>query len=126
MYSEKVTRHFLNPHNVGPLEDATHVGTEGSPGAGNYVMIFLKVEGERIVKASFQTYGCAGAISCACELTDMAVGKTVQEALSITAEELTESLGGLPLGKGHCAGLAVGALRKALTEKPAEGEAQAP
>ena len=114
MYSEKAKRHFLSPHNVGPLEGATHVGTEGSPGAGNYVVIFLKVESGRIAQAAFQTYGCAGAISCACEITDMVAARTVEEALAITPEEVIASLGGLPLGKHHCAGLAVGALRKAL------------
>lgn len=115
MYSEKVRKHFLEPHNVGPLEDATHVGAEGQPGLGNYAVMFLKVQDGRIVEAAFQTYGCVGAISCSCELTDMVTGKSAEEALQITPEQLIDSLGGLPLGKHHCAGLALGALRAALT-----------
>jgi NifU-like protein involved in Fe-S cluster formation len=113
-YSDKVRKHFFSPHNVGPLAGATHVGTEGSAGQGNYVVIHLRVEEDTISEAAFQTYGCVGAISSACELTDMVAGKTVADALSIEPQDVLDSLGGLPLGKEHCAGLAVSALRKAL------------
>jgi NifU-like protein involved in Fe-S cluster formation len=116
MYSQKVTQHFLHPHNVYRMEDATHTGTEGKAGEGNYMVIYLKVEGGRIVRASCQTYGCVGAVSSGCELADLVVGKSPEEALSITPEDVLQALGGLPLGKEHCAALAVGALRKALTK----------
>ena len=114
MYSEKVRKHFQNPQNTGALEDATHVGREGQPGVGNYLVMYLKVEGGRIAKATFQTYGCVGAIACGSELTEMLIGRSPEEALTITPEALLKSLGGLPLGKEHCAGLAIGALRNAL------------
>lgn len=114
MYSDKVRRHFLDPHNVGPLPYPTHEGRAGRPGVGNYMVIQLKVESDRIVSAAFQTYGCVGAISCGCELTDMVTGRSVEEALDLQAEDLLRSLGGLPMGKEHCAGLAVSALRKAF------------
>ena len=117
MYSEKVRRHFQEPQNAGALEDATHVGREGQPGAGNYMVIYLKVEGGKIARATFQTYGCVGAIACGSELTQMIMGKTPEEALAVTPEQLLRSLGGLPLGKEHCAGLTVGALRNALAGK---------
>jgi nitrogen fixation NifU-like protein len=117
LYSEKVRKHFLNPQNAGSLPDATHIGKEGQPGAGNYMVIYLRVEGGRIARAAFQTYGCAGAIACGSELTQMAIGTTTEEALRITQEELLQSLGGVPLGKEHCAGLAIGALRNALSGK---------
>ena len=116
MYSEKVREHFLYPHNVGPLEDATHTGSEGKPGEGNYMVIQLRIESGVIAKASFQTYGCVGAIACGCELPDMVVGKSPADALAITPRDILEALGGLPLGKELCAGLAAGALRDALEE----------
>jgi NifU-like protein involved in Fe-S cluster formation len=116
MYSEKVREHFLSPHNVGLLEDATHTGSEGKPGEGNYMVIYLRIESGVITKAAFQTYGCVGAIACGCELTDMVVGKSPEEALKITSKDILDALGGLPLGKEHCAGLATGALRNALKE----------
>ncbi len=114
MYSEKVRRHFMEPHNAGALEGATHTGTEGKAGEGNYMVLHLKVESGRIVRATFQTYGCVGAIAAGCELTDMVAGMSVEEALSMTPEDVLQALGGLPLGKEHCAALAVGALRNAL------------
>jgi NifU-like protein involved in Fe-S cluster formation len=114
MYSHKAKKLFLNPHNVGALPGATHVGTEGQRGLGNYMVIFLRVEAGEVAEATFQTYGCPGAIACGCELTDMVTGRSVEEALDITAEQIVESLGGLPLGKQHCAALALGALRNAL------------
>jgi NifU-like protein involved in Fe-S cluster formation len=114
MYTEKVKGHFLSPHNVGPLEGATHVGRQGQPGLGNYMVFYLRVESGRIAGAAFQTYGCVGAIACGSELTDMVAGKAIEEALGIEPEDVLRSLGGLPLGKRHCAGLAIGALRNAL------------
>jgi NifU-like protein involved in Fe-S cluster formation len=116
MYSEKVKTLFLNPPNVGPLDEPTHVGKEGSPGEGNHVVLFLRVEGDRIEDAAFQTHGCPASIASASQLAEMVKGRSVGEALGITEGELTQALGGLPLGKQHCPGLAVRALRKALAD----------
>lgn len=114
-YNKNVMEHFLNPRNVGSLEDADRVGTEGTPGAGPFMQIFVKLRSGVIADISFKTYGCGASIASCSKLTEMAIGKTVSEALSITPAMLLEALGGLPLGKRHCPGMAISALRKALT-----------
>ena len=81
------------------------------------MVIQLKVEADRISAAAFQTYGCAGAIACGCELTDMVFDKNVREALGIQPEDIIHALGGLPAGKEHCARLALDALREALADE---------
>jgi len=116
MYSETVLEHFRNPRNVGRLEAASAAGTEGVPGAGNYMMVSVRVAESVVEAASFETYGCPGAIACGSYLTEWIRGMPVPEAGRITAEELAQRLGGLPLGKSHCAQLAVGALRRALSQ----------
>ena len=113
-YGPTAREHFRHPRNVGTLDHPTAVGTEGTPGKGNYMTIHVRVDRGRIAAIRYQTYGCAGAIASGSVLTEMAKGETIQEAARITAEQLIATLGGLPLGKTHCAGLAVSALRKAV------------
>ena len=113
-YSQTVREHFFHPRNAGALGNADAVGTEGTPGGGPFMEIYVKLHEERVVDISFQTFGCAASIASCSVLTEMVKGKTVQEALAVTAEDLEALLGGLPLGKEHCPGMAVSALRKAL------------
>jgi nitrogen fixation NifU-like protein len=115
VYSESTTDHFLNPRNIGPLENADAVGTAGTPGEGNFMVIELKLRGGSIGTARFQTYGCPAAVAAGSCLTEWIMGMAISEAGSITGEALEVRLGGLPLGKGHCAALAVEALRAAVS-----------
>ena len=117
-YSAQLLDHFNHPRNVGTLENPTAVGTEGVPGQGNYMVIHIRAEAGRILDIRYQTYGCPGAIACGSAVTELAKGKTLEEAKAITREDVDRHLGGLPLGKGHCADLAVNALRNALGKVP--------
>jgi len=121
-YSKEAMDHFSNPRNVGALKEPDRVGTGGKVGQGPYVQIYVKVRDGRIDEISFQTYGCPAAIASASKLTDMVKGKTVEEALGTAPEALIEAIGGLPLGKHHCARIAVGALRDALAGPPGTTE----
>ena len=114
MYSEKVLDHFQNPRNVGVMEDADIVGEAGSAECGDTAAIYIKLDGNVIKDISFQTYGCAAAIASSSMLTEMVKGKTIEEALKITKEDIVEELGGMPAPKVHCSLLAEDALKSAL------------
>ena len=114
MYSKKVLEHFQNPHNQGKMDDATAVGEDGSQACGDVVKFYLKVKDDVIEDVKFETLGCAAAIATSSALTDMVKGKTVDEALKITKDQLIEDLGGLPTPKIHCSVLGVDALHKAI------------
>jgi nitrogen fixation NifU-like protein len=116
--SEIYRQHGAHPRNVGRIEDPDAEGRQGVPGCGNYMVITLSIESKVITGARFQTYGCPGAIACGSAVTEMAKGKSIAEALEIDASAVDDFLGKLPLGKGHCAGLAAGALRDALSNLP--------
>jgi len=115
-YSEIVMEHFRNPHNVGQIEDADARSVEGSPACGDMVAIYLKVDGQdrRITDIKFESYGCASNIATGSIITEMAKGKTLEEAKQITWKEATDELGGLPPIKTHCSVLAVDGLRAAI------------
>lgn len=123
MYSETVMDHFGNPRNVGVLDPCTAKGVAGDPSAGPFMVLYLKVEGGLITSARFQTYGCAAAIAAGSYLTERLRGKLVDVARAVDAELLLEGLGGLPLGKRHCADIAITALRDALC-RVAEGSSR--
>ena len=114
MYNEKVVDHFSNPRNVGELTDADAIGENGSFKCGDTMKIYLKIEDSRIVDARFQTYGCGAAIASSSMLTEMVKGKTLDEALEITNQDVADELGGLPPLKLHCSNLAADALHNAI------------
>jgi len=115
-YSEIVMEHFRNPHNVGQIEDADAKSTEGSPACGDMVAVYLKVDPEelRITDIKFESYGCASNIATGSIITELAKGKTLEEAKQITWKQASEALGGLPPIKAHCSVLAVDGLRAAI------------
>lgn len=117
-YSQKVLDHFMKPHNVGKIDNPDGTATEGSPACGDQVSIFLKVDPvTRIIEdIKFQSYGCASNIATASIITDMAKGKTLNEARQISWKEAAEALDGLPPVKMHCSVLAVDTLRKAIRD----------
>lgn len=116
MYSQKVLDHFKNPHNQGSIDDASAVGQEGNPVCGDVMKIYLKIEGDVIKDVKFETLGCAAAIAVSSDLTDMVKGKTLEEAMAVTKDDIVNDLGGLPVQKVHCSMLGVDALRKAIEE----------
>ncbi len=115
-YSQKVLDHFMKPHNVGKLEDADAVATEGSPACGDQVTLYLKVDPKtHIIKdIKFQSYGCASNIATGSIITDMSKGKTLEEAEKITWKQAADELDGLPPVKMHCSVLAVDTLHSAI------------
>ena len=114
MYSQKVIDCFMNPQNVGEIENADGVGTVGNPRCGDIMKIYLKIEDNIIRDAKFKTFGCGAAIATSAMLTQMIIGKTVEEAMKITNQAVAEALDGLPPVKMHCSCLAEEALKAAL------------
>lgn len=115
-YSEKVLQHFMHPQNVGKMEDPDSAATEGSPACGDQVTVYLKVdENSHVIEdISFLSYGCASNIATASIITEMAKGKTIEEAKQITWREAMEALDGLPPVKAHCSVLAADTLHTAI------------
>jgi len=115
-YSETVMEHFRHPHNVGALDDADAKAVEGSPACGDMVAVYLKVDAESkvISDISFESYGCASNIATGSIITDLAKGKTLDEAKRLTWKQAAEALGGLPAIKAHCSVLAIDGLRSAI------------
>ena len=114
IYSEKVMEHFQNPRNVGVLKDADGVGKVGNPVCGDMMSFYIKVKDNRIEDVKFQTFGCGAAIAVSSMVSEMAMGKTIEEVLKITNKSVAEELGGLPKNKLHCSNLGADALHKAI------------
>lgn len=114
LYSEKVMDHFMNPRNVGEIEDASGVGTVGNAKCGDIMKVYLKIEDDIIKDAKFKTFGCGAAVATSSMATEMVKGKTIKEALKITNKAVMEALDGLPPVKIHCSLLAEESLHAAL------------
>lgn len=115
-YSDKVMDHFLNPRNVGQIEDASGIGEVGNAKCGDIMKIFLDIEDEIIKDVKFQTFGCGSAIASSSMATEMVKGKTIHEALAVTNKAVAEALDGLPPVKMHCSVLAEQAIKAALID----------
>ena len=115
-YSKKVLEHFANPHNIGVIEDADGVGEVGNPVCGDVMKITIKVQDDRIEGIKFQTLGCGAAIATSSMVTDLAKGKTLDEAEKISRDDVANELDGLPPAKMHCSNLAADALREAIKD----------
>lgn len=116
MYSEKVMEHFMNPRNVGEITDADGVGTVGNPVCGDMMTFYIKVNGDRLEDIKFKTFGCGAAIAVSSMISEMAMGKTLDEAMRITNKNVAEELDGLPSNKMHCSNLGADALHKAIED----------
>ncbi|MHA2398502.1 MAG: Fe-S cluster assembly scaffold protein NifU [Promethearchaeota archaeon] len=118
MYSEKVMEHFKNPRNMGEMKDADAVGEHGNPTCGDLMYIYIKVDeknGKEVIKdISFQTFGCAAAIATSSMVTELAKGKSLEDASNISRDDVADSLDGLPPIKLHCSNLAADALKDAI------------
>lgn len=114
-YSEKVVDHYLNPRNVGELEDASGRGTVGNAVCGDIMRVYLDIDDDQVIRdAKFKTFGCGAAIATSSMATTMVIGKTVQQALEVTNKAVMEALDGLPPAKVHCSLLAEEAIHAAL------------
>ena len=114
MYSDAVMDHFKNPRNVGKMEDADGIGEVGNPICGDMMTIYIKVKDSSIDDIKFLTFGCAAAIAVSSMLTEMARGKTLEEAKKITNKSVALALEGLPKNKLHCSNLGADALQLAI------------
>lgn len=115
-YSEKVMEHFVNPHNVGKLDDADGIGEVGNAKCGDIMKMYLKIENDIITDVKFNTYGCASAIATSSIATDMIKGQPLSEALKLTNKAVVEALDGLPAVKIHCSVLAEQAIKAAVKD----------
>jgi nitrogen fixation NifU-like protein len=126
VYSEMVMDHFMHPRNVGEIENPDGIGEEGNPVCGDMMTFYIKVKDNRLEDVKFKTFGCGAAIAVSSMVSEMAMGKTLDEALKITPASVAEQLQGLPKNKFHCSNLGAQALHKAiedyLSKQKAQGE----
>ncbi len=116
VYSQKVMDHFNNPRNVGEIPDANGIGTVGNPVCGDLMTMYIKVKDNKLVDVKFKTFGCGAAIATSSMATELAKGRTIEEAMKLTRAEVAENLGGLPPIKMHCSNLAADALHAAIKD----------
>ena len=130
LYSEKVMEHFRHPRNVGVIEDADGIGEVGNAKCGDIMKMYLKIEGDTVVDAKFETFGCGSAIASSSMATELIIGKPLSEVKGLTNKAVAEALDGLPAYKMHCSVLAEEAIHSALEDyygkhpeaRPEEGE----
>ena len=116
MYSKKVLDHFQNPRNQGRIENPDGVGQVGNPICGDVLKVYIKVKDNKISDIKFETLGCGAAIATSSMITELAKGKTLEEANKISRQDIADELGGLPAVKMHCSNLAADALKKAIED----------
>ena len=116
LYTETVMDHFMNPRNVGEIENADGVGEVGNAKCGDIMKMYLKIDNDVITDVKFETFGCGSAIASSSMATEMVKGKTVEEALAITNKQVVDALGGLPAHKLHCSVLAEESIKSAIKD----------
>src|SRR4030066_663815 len=116
MYSDKVMGHFMNPRNVGEIENPDGMGEVGNPVCGDMMTFYIKVKDNRLEDVKFKTFGCGAAIAVSSMVSEMAKGKTLEEAMKITPQLVADELEGLPKQKMHCSNLRSEALHKAIED----------
>jgi nitrogen fixation NifU-like protein len=116
IYSDKVMDHFTNPRNVGEISNPDGIGEEGNPVCGDMMTFYIKVKDNRLDDVKFKTFGCGAAIAVSSMVSEMAKGKTIDEARKITPELVAKELEGLPKNKFHCSNLGAQALNKAIDD----------
>jgi len=114
MYNKKVMDHFMSPRNVGEIKDADGIGEVGNPVCGDMMTFYIKVRDNKLDDVKFKTFGCGAAIAVSSMVSEMAKGKTLDEALKISNKNVAKELGGLPKNKLHCSNLGADALHKAI------------
>ena len=122
LYSEKVMDHFMNPRNVGKIDDADGIGEVGNAKCGDIMKIYIKVDNNIITDVKFNTFGCGSAIASSSMATEMIKGKPIDEALDLTNKAVAEALDGLPAHKLHCSVLAEEAIKAAIEDYKAKNE----
>lgn len=115
-YTDTVIEHFMSPRNAGIINDANGEGTAGDKGCGDYLKIYIKINNNLIENISFMVYGCPASIATSSILTEIVKGKSVEDALKVTEDDIVEALGGLPENKKHCSNLGVKALKNAIDD----------
>ncbi len=115
-YNPTVLEHFTNPRNTGRISQADGIGLVGDPLCGDYLRIYIKVDGEKLAEITYEVYGCPAAIATASAFTELARGKLLEEALELSSSDIVEALGGLPENKLHCANLVAEAFSRAVID----------
>jgi len=113
-YNEKVIDHFLHPRNIGEVENPDGVATVGDPICGDFMRVSIRIENDRVREFKFLTQGCPGAIATSSIATEVAIGKTLAEALELNDNDVIEAAGGIPAKKAHCSLLAIRGLQEAI------------
>ncbi|MBF8436060.1 Fe-S cluster assembly scaffold protein NifU [Halanaerobiaceae bacterium Z-7014] len=114
MYSDKVMDHFQNPRNVGKMDDADIIGEVGNPTCGDIIKVYMKIEDDHIKDIKFSTFGCGAAVATSSMVTELVKGKSLDDALKVTKDQVAEALDGLPPAKMHCSNLAADAIKDAI------------
>jgi nitrogen fixation NifU-like protein len=126
MYSEKVMCHFRKPKHAGEIKDADGIGQVGNPACGDVMKVQIKVKGNKIADARFQTFGCCAAIASSDAVCELVRGKTLEQAESLSRQDIVEFLGGLPDLKVHCSILGTEALKKAIDDYRGKAKVRRP
>ena len=116
VYNDKVMDHFMNPRNVGEIENPDGVGEEGNAVCGDIMTFYIKVKGDKLEDVKFKTFGCGAAIAVSSIVSELAKGKTLEEVKKIDPDSVVEELGGLPKNKHHCSNLGAQALHRAIED----------